>query len=228
MLQDFLSTAWLWIEAVIIVCKRNANSTQLWYFFVCQKHLLSCRSMKMLESQINTKLYQCLKSINVGMKFSYKVYQKWIYMYITQMNQYVIFQLVSFSPPQEVNRMEQSYLGQTHLVLEEITHQRFRHSWRTPWPSKACSLSPSPEMEAGKKERGAKGGEEKRERVNTLFFFSSNNNNMRGRKSISQIQKTTILDNQPQPLLCDETTECSIQKKKENTWMARGLNLVSV
>lgn len=28
---------------------------------------------------------------------------------------------------------------------KDITHRRSPRSWRTPWPSKACSLSPSPE-----------------------------------------------------------------------------------
>lgn len=35
--------------------------------------------------------------------------------------------------------------------LEKITHRRFPRSWHTPWPSKACSSSPSPERGRGER-----------------------------------------------------------------------------
>lgn len=54
----------------------------------------------------------------------------------------------------------------------KITHQRSPHSWRTPWPSKACSLSPSPEKgdEGERKE-----GRQKCGRVNYTLALKCDN-----------------------------------------------------
>lgn len=54
----------------------------------------------------------------------------------------------------------------------KITHRRSPHSWRTPWPSKACSSSPSPEK-GDEEER--KEGRQKCGRVNYTLALRCDN-----------------------------------------------------
>lgn len=43
------------------------------------------------------------------------------------------------------NSCKDDLSGTALLRRSEITHRRSPHSWHIPWPSKACSLSPSPD-----------------------------------------------------------------------------------
>lgn len=76
-----------------------------------------------------------------------------------------------------VGQCFQRYWGQPDLALEKITHQRSPHSWHTPWLSKACSLSPSPERGRGRRDRGQEGEKRAGEWIHTENHFSLFSNN---------------------------------------------------